>query len=291
MKRCPACAKRFNSADWQCPACSNEPTKIDGFLAFAPELAYEGKGFRPEYFEELTRLETGNFWFEARNKLIIHALQRYFPKFTSFFEIGCGTGFVLHAVESAFPGARLIGSEIFSVGLGCAARRLPQADFFQMDARFIPFEAHFDVIGAFDVLEHIREDEAVLKEMYRALRLGGGVILTVPQHHWLWSLQDEAACHVRRYTAKELCQKVTKAGFEIIWMTSFVSLLLPFMWISRRLRQRNCKIKLFDPLAELKINPFVNWIFGVVMKLERIMIRLGVRFPFGGSLLLVARKG
>jgi len=65
VKRCPACAKRFNSVDWQCPACGNEPTKIDGFLAFAPGLAYEGKGFRPEYFEELARLETGNFWFET----------------------------------------------------------------------------------------------------------------------------------------------------------------------------------------------------------------------------------
>ncbi|MGC8736953.1 MAG: class I SAM-dependent methyltransferase [Dissulfurimicrobium sp.] len=290
MKRCPACAEPFDSAGWQCPACGCEPQNIDGFSALAPELAHNGDGFLPEYFEELARLEAGNFWFQTRNKLIIHALQKYFPDFKSFFEIGCGTAFVLSAIGAAFPNAALTGSEIFIAGLVYAARRLPHAEFFQMDARRIPYESHFDVIGAFDMLEHIKEDQTVLIEIYRALRPGGGVILTVPQHPWLWSRQDEMACHMRRYTRSELIQKVAKAGFEVVYITSFVSLLLPFMWISRRLRQRNCKIKLFDPLAELKINPFVNWILGIVMKLERIMIRLGVRFPFGGSLLLVARK-
>lgn len=290
MKCCQVCTRLYESAGWQCPACGNEPPDIGGFPALAPELAHNGDGFHPEYFKELARLEAGNFWFQTRNKLIIHALQTYFPDPKSFFEIGCGTGFVLSAIGAAFPNAALTGSEIFIDGLVYAARRLPHAGFFQMDACRIPFESHFDVIGAFDVLEHIKEDQTVLMEIYRALRPGGGVILTVPQHPWLWSRQDEMACHVRRYTRSALIQKVTRAGFEITYITSFISLLLPFMWISRRLRQRGCKIKSFDPLAELKINPFVNWIFGIVMKLERIMIRLGVRFPIGGSLLCVARK-
>lgn len=290
MKRCPACAMLFDSSGWKCPACGSEPPKIDGFFAFASEPAYKAAGFRPEYFQELARLEAGNFWFQTRNKLIIHTLQKYFPDLKSFFEIGCGTGFVLSAIGAAFPNAVLTGSEIFIAGLAYASRRLPHAEFFQMDARRIPFESHFDVIGAFDMLEHIEDDQIVLTEIYQALMPGGGVILTVPQHPWLWSHQDEMACHVRRYTAEELCHKVTKAGFEIVYTTSFVSLLLPFMWISRRLRQIDCKIRLFDPLAELKINPFVNWLFGIVMKLERIMIRFGVKFPFGGSLLLIARK-
>ena len=286
MKRCPACGKRFNSVDWQCPACGHEPTKIDGFLAFAPELAYEGKGFRPEYFEELTRLETGNFWFESRNKLIIHALQRYFPKFKSFFEIGCGTGFVLSKVRTAFPQAVLVGSEIYTAGLACAARRVAGAELLQMDARRLPFESHFDVIGAFDVLEHIDEDEIVLNEMYKALKPGGGIILTVPQHPWLWSYQDEVACHVRRYTAEDIRRKVMDAGFDIVRMTSFVFFLLPFMWVSRKLTRR----KFSDPLAELKIGTPLNEIFKVVMKLEEMIIELGVDFPAGGSLLIVAKK-
>ena len=70
-----------------------------------------------------------------------------------------------------------------------------------MDARNIPFRDEFDVIGAFDVLEHIDEDVAVIDEVRKALRPGGGFLMSVPQHPALWSQQDERAFHVRRYTA------------------------------------------------------------------------------------------
>ena len=80
-----------------------------------------------------------------------------------------------------------------------------------MDARRIPYEAEFDVIGAFDVIEHIYEDAAVLQQMHRAVRPGGGIIVTVPQHRFLWSKQDEFSCHFRRYTRGELMSKVSCA--------------------------------------------------------------------------------
>ena len=96
-----------------------------------------------------------------------------------------------------------------------------------MDARRIPFRDEFDVIGAFDVIEHIEEDVAVIDEVGRALRPGGGFVMTVPQHPALWSPQDEHAHHVRRYTAAGLRRKVEAAGFEVVRMTSFVRLLLP----------------------------------------------------------------
>src|SRR4030095_1631809 len=105
-------------------------------------------------------------------------------------------------------------------------------------ARRIPFRGEFDVIGAFDVLEHIKEDEEVLAQMYQATRPRGGVLLTVPQHSFLWSEVDDYSRHVRRYSASELKAKVKRAGFETLRTTSFVSLLLPVMFISR-LRQRS----------------------------------------------------
>ena len=103
----------------------------------------------------------------------------------------------------------------------------------QMDARNIPFVDEFDAIGAFDVLEHIEEDEQVLAQMHDALNHADVVLLTVPQHAWLWSLVDDYSCHVRRYSAKELHGKVRVAGFEILLSTSFVSSLLPIMLASR----------------------------------------------------------
>src|SRR4030095_11666933 len=145
----------------------------------------------------------------------------------TFLEIGCGTGFVLSGVKEALPSLTLAGSEIFSEGLGFAAQRLPDVDLFQMDARRIPFREEFDVIGAFDVLEHIQEDEAVLTQMYAATKKGGGILITVPHHPFLWSGSDEFARHARRYKTRELCDKVRRAGFHVLRVTSFVSVLLP----------------------------------------------------------------
>ena len=284
---CPSCQASHEASAAACPACGFAPPLIEGLPAWAPELARGGGGFKPEYFDDLARLEEGNFWFRARNRLITWALARYFPGMQSYLEVGCGTGFVLTGIAAAFPQAKLAGSEVFSAGLGYAARRVPRASFMQMDGRRIPFADEFDVIGAFDVIEHIEEDEAVLASMRAALRPGGGLLVTVPQHPWLWSASDEYACHVRRYTARELHDKVRRAGFEIVRSTSFVSLLLPAMLASRR---RGSADKPFDPVDEFRISPATNRLLEAVLGAEIAAIRLGVSLPAGGSRLLVARR-
>ena len=288
MKLCRKCGSRIEDIDWRCPSCGDNPGMIGGFIAFAPEEAQSNPGFKPEYFEALSKLEEGNFWFRARNRLITWALRRRFPAAANFFEIGCGTGFVLSAIAETCPGLRLFGSEIYSSGLEVAAKRIPKSTFFQMDARNIPFEEEFDVIGAFDVLEHIHEDEKVLSRMYQAVRAGGGVILTVPQHPFLWSRQDEYACHVRRYTASEVRSKLERAGFNVTQIASFVSLLLPVLAVAR-LRNRRMADE-FDPLEELRMGRGANAVLAKVMDLERLLIQLGVSFPAGGSLLVVGTK-
>jgi SAM-dependent methyltransferase len=184
----------------------------------------------------------------------------------------------------------LSGSEIFTAGLGFAAERVSSAQFYQMDARHIPFREAFDAIGAFDVLEHIEDDVAVIAEVGKALRPGGGFLFSVPQHPSLWSPQDEHAHHVRRYTAKEIRRKVEAAGFEVVRMTSFVSLLLPMMFASR-LRMRGGKAdEAFDAMDELRQPQAINMALEAVMTFERTLIRRGLSLPAGGSLLVVARK-
>lgn len=251
-------------------------------------LANGGGGYHTEFYSELAELEAGNFWFMARNRLIVWAMRRCFPKPRCILEIGCGTGFVLSTLVNAFPESELTGSEIFSAGLAHAARRAPEVDFLQMDARQVPFFAHFDVVGAFDVMEHIVEDQQVLAQIHQALRPGGGLILTVPQHRWLWSRQDESACHVRRYTAAELRRKVVAAGFSPLYETSFVSLLLPLMMLSRL--RKNRTVAENDPMSELRIGRVANALLGSVMAVEWGLIRSGMRFPMGGSRLLVAKR-
>lgn len=246
-------------------------------------------GFKTHYFKELAQLEADNFWFRVRNKLILWALQRYAPGLTSFLEIGCGTGFVISAVSRKFPDAILLGSEYLEEGLVYARQRLPLAEFKQMDARQVPYDSAFDAIGIFDVLEHIEEDGQVLEQIVKALKPGGVVVITVPQHRWLWSAVDEYACHVRRYEAGELHQKVCSAGLEIVRSTSFVSTLLPAMYLSRLLKRNKADARV-DAMAELRIHPVLNKIFEWMLNLELMLIYLGVSLPWGGSRLLVARK-
>jgi len=288
MKICAACGVKFDSVSWECPSCSSAPELIEGHLAFSPELAQTSDGFDPSYFPQLMALEERNFWFRSCNRLIIWALQKYFSDAKTFFEIGCGTGFVLSGIEQEVSHLSLFGSEIYSSGLCFAAKRLKSADLFQVDARRIPFEDEFDVVGAFDVLEHIAEDELVLAQMYQVVRQNGGILITVPQHAFLWSQTDEAACHVRRYSVSDLRTKVEQAGFEVLKTTSFVSLLLPLMMISRLGKRKPGKE--CDALAELRISGFANTAMEKVLDLERSLIKAGIRLPFGGSLLLVARK-
>src|SRR5262245_59889697 len=172
---------------------------MEGYPAFAPELARAAAGFDPAHFSELAELESRNFWFRARNRLIAWALARHCPGAKRFLEVGCGTGYVLSGLAAALPGLDVTGSEVAAEGLGFAARRVPRAKLIQMYARRIPFRDEFDVVGAFDVIEHIEEDRSVLRAMRETLVPGGSLLLTVPQHPFLWSQYDERAHHVRRY--------------------------------------------------------------------------------------------
>ena len=135
-------------------------------------------------------------------------------------------------MSRARPGLQLVGGELFREGLAFAKNQL-SVPLLQMDCGSIPFSNRFDVVGAFDLLEHVDQDESVLKEMFRTIRPGGGLLLTVPQHPSLWSPIEKYSCHKRRYTAHELTKKVEAAGFDIVKRTSFVCFLLPLMAIRR----------------------------------------------------------
>lgn len=289
MKRCLSCNARYASSIRNCPSCGFVPALVDGFDSYAPDMAHDGGGFKSDYFSVLARLEMTNFWFRSRNRLLMWAIEKYYPNFQSLLEIGCGTGYVLTGISKKFPRSTLYGSEIFIAGLGFSAARLPSAKFMQMDARSMPFENEFDVIGAFDVLEHIEEDEKVLSQMCAALKPEGLMLLTVPQHAWLWSPVDEYACHERRYAASDLHQKIQAAGFRVIRSTSFVTTLLPAMMISRFL-QKKVSDKKFDATAELKISPWLNSLFSRMLGAELALIKWGFNLQLGGSRLVVARK-
>jgi SAM-dependent methyltransferase len=245
------------------------------------------EGFNPDAFRKLAAIEDGNYWFESRNRLILWALRRYFPNARSFFEMGVGTGFVLRALHRACPGIDLAGAELLPAGLEIARTRVPHATLWLADARDYPAGRSFDVVGTFDVLEHLDDDGAALRGLYAATRPGGGLLISVPQHPWLWSHKDEYSCHVRRYRRSELAKQVESAGFEIIRATSFVSLLLPIMALSR---QRKPHRHDFDGIPEFRVPALINACLKGCLGVERLLIQAGVSWPVGGSLFIVARR-
>jgi SAM-dependent methyltransferase len=104
------------------------------------------------------------------------------------------------------------------------------------DAERPPVLGQFDVVGIFDVLEHLADDRKTLTGLNLMLKPGGALVLTVPAHMSLWSYFDVASRHCRRYAATELEQILRESGFEVDYLTQFMMSLFPLVWLIRRIK-------------------------------------------------------
>jgi SAM-dependent methyltransferase len=181
MKVCLDCGFRFDSMSWECPSCGFRTNNKGGILSFI-DPGQELHGFDPGHYSKLYEIEEGHFWFVHRTGIILEKIRTSGPGAHKLLELGCGTGIVLAAVHKTFPVIDLHGCDLYAEGPRFAANRVPGASFYQLDACRMPFEDEFDIILALDVLEHIEDDEKAISEMYRSLRKGGRLIVTVPQH-------------------------------------------------------------------------------------------------------------
>ena len=246
----------------------------------------ESQTFDPDAFARLAKAEVGHFWFEERRALLAWAAGHYFPSATTFCEIGCGTGFVLDEFARRLPHLTLTGIDSYPQGLAFAASRLPKRVRLEQGSILDePGPTRHDVVGCFDVLEHIPDDAAALRALACRLKPGGGLLITVPQHPALWSAADEIGHHQRRYTRGQLLQRLQAAGFTPLRMTSFISFLLPILCA-----RRNQALTRDQALAELHPSPAANAVGIFLLRSERVLIRAGVSFPIGGSLLVVAER-
>jgi len=296
---CPQCgaaeaigtAEKIWPSGWSCRSCGHRVESRDGIPMFAPALADTEVGMNPLGFEPLAGREAGHFWFEPRNRLLISLIGRYFPGSRDFLEVGCGTGFVISAVAKSKKWSRVVGSELHPSGLAYARKRADgSAEFVQMDATQIPARSAFDVVGAFDVLEHIPDDEKALSEIFSALKPGGGAVLAVPQHPFLWSHEDEIALHQRRYRRNELQEKVRRAGFEILFSNSYTSFLLPLMAASRLMPRKGETVSNGESNPEFNLPGPLNAVLRGVLQMEVTLSLLGLPLPAGESRVVVARK-
>jgi SAM-dependent methyltransferase len=267
--------------------------EIDGIRCYAPELAEDHRDYPSEGFDVTAAVEARSFWCRSRIRILKRIITRFADPRTplEMLDIGCGIGGIVGALES-ISNLRLTGSEIYLSGLRYARSRLPGVKFIQLDATRIPFRDQFDIVGAFDVLEHIEADEQVMRSVSKALRPGGLFLITVPQYPWMWSHLDEMVHHKRRYTRSELVSKLRNAGYTIEYASSFVTALFPFMMASRLLSKvRSHSTDMRKEFAsEVSLPAPLNTVFDLVMRFDEALIGSGLSLPFGGSLLVVARR-
>jgi SAM-dependent methyltransferase len=234
-------------------------------------------------------VEDRSFWFAHRNNVIGSALTR-FPPAGLILDIGGGNGFVAKGlIDRGFEAAVLEPSR---VGARHARERgVPSV--IRGTLKGAGFHQHsIDAAGLFDVIEHIEDAETFLQELHPLLREHAKVYVTVPAFHSLWSADDAAAGHFRRYSRRTLEKSFDATGFDILFMTYFFSLLPLPIFLARSLpsrlglRQRQQANTLQqehrESLATRLLKPVHHW--------EVMRIGSGRTIGIGASILAVAQS-
>ena len=253
--------------------------------------------FEVARFDDLFDSEDRHFWFRGRNRVIEHYAQKFASSQCDGFralEVGCGTGNTLRVMSKAAGPNQLIGMDLHREGLRFAKRR-HICPLVCGDMMSPPFSKPFDLIGIFDVIEHLPDDRQALADIARILKPRGSILLTVPAHQSLWSYHDEAAGHRRRYGRQDLESKLREAGFSIDVISPFMMSMLPLIW-ARRIPAALSR-KTLDPdqvkslrKNELRIVPVVNFLLNSLLQAEAAIARRGWRIPAGSSLLALAHR-
>ena len=270
-----------------------EFTLIDGIRCYSPDVASEYSDYPDEGFELTDSNSKDSFWVSSRNRLFKKLVNQNARKDgkTKLLEIGCGTGNFIEQMKDE-RSLEITGSEIYIKGLQYAKANLPEMDFVQFDVTHSSITEKFDMIVAFDVLEHIEKDMIALNNINQMLLPDGKIIISVPQHMFLWSSLDDIVKHKRRYSRKELVEKLESVGFSIEYVTSFVFLLFPLMFISRLFDKNKSTNENDGRELEKRVlfSGLLNSLLDAFMRVDEYLIDLGVSLPVGGTLVVVASK-
>jgi SAM-dependent methyltransferase len=250
-------------------------------------------GYDADLFAQTSAAERTHFWYRARRDVVEAALGRFVDlgnPGAPILEIGCGNGNILALLSRHFRQDEVIGVDGFFAGLP-GARAGSGRPVVQADVSALPFNGPFSVVGMFDVVEHLQNDTAALTSIRGLLGHRGRLVLTVPADPKLWSAFDVASRHFRRYTTATLQEVLERSGFEVVYLTKFMSVLYPAMRIRRaRLDGGRVAADATCIRDELTIPPeWANAPLYRLLSLERHAVRYGWRLPFGTSLLAVAR--
>lgn len=237
-------------------------------------------------YKIIATIDEDHFWFTSRGSMIKDFIGSFIshPAGKQLLEVGCGTGIVMAQLEHM--GFTCTGLDVNAQAIAYAKRRTKGRLVLQSIFRYTPTSS-FDVVGAFDVLEHIGDERKFLSICHALLSSKGHLILTVPAGRWLWNETDRASGHMRRYERDELRDKLVRAGFTVQSMRYWNVLLFPLYALWHWISGMNRKDSVTAHLHRIPkwANTLLEWVFSVELFLFSRM-----QPPFGATLVVWAQK-
>jgi SAM-dependent methyltransferase len=245
------------------------------------------KEMQSHHYPILYQVEETHWWYLGRRRIIqslVEKIRTTLPNAKpKILDVGCGTGANLKML-SAYGSAEGVDISPQAVDF-CRERGLDSVKLGAIE--HLPYESgSFELVTALDVVEHLDDDVAGLREMRRVLRRDGRVLLFVPAFMFLWGVQDDVSNHRRRYTLPSLLQAVEAAGFAVEWASyANISFFLPVLVVRSVMRWLGLRAA-----TEYGINiSLLNGPFSSLFAAERFVLERG-KIPFGVSAVCIARR-
>jgi SAM-dependent methyltransferase len=237
--------------------------------------------------KSILEVEDHHWWFQGRRNVVSKVLGKFVRKpCGDVLEIGCGSGANFPVLE---PFGKLHAVEMDETSRDAANARgaTTVLDGYLPDGMPLDEET-FGLVAMLDVLEHIENDAVAVEAVKGLLLPGGHFLVTVPAFQFLWSHHDDLNVHYRRYSRRGLIGVLQKAGLEVLYCTYTFFPLFP-MFAAVRLLERFKAGKPQECEGIHVPHPIVNNMLGSLVSAEGSFMPF-LRYPFGSSLLAIARK-